>query len=194
MSKTGGQGIAPLPPLSDDENASIVETSTTPTVEELMKQIEKLNAELTKLKTKKDKKNGSASEDDDSSYEENVSNKSKKEKKKHDKSSYNAMSFNYNSMPSSMAYTSVPVGKTPFFYGTNYNQWKHCLKSYLYSISPEVWQVICDGVDFLKDGEEPTPKQLQKIHHNAQAIIIHNSSVDKEEFNRVDGLEEAKDV
>jgi hypothetical protein len=46
----------------------------------------------------------------------------------------------------------------------------------------------------LEDDEEPTPKQLQKIHRNAQAIIILNSSVDKKESNRVDGLEEAKDV
>jgi hypothetical protein len=36
---------------------------------------------LTKLKTKKDKKNASTSEDDDSSYEEDVSNKAKKDKK-----------------------------------------------------------------------------------------------------------------
>jgi ribulose 1,5-bisphosphate carboxylase large subunit-like protein len=57
------------------------------------------------------------------------------------------------------------------------------MKSYLYSISPEVWQVICDGADFLKDDEEPTQDQLQKIHCNAQAITIVNSSVDKEEFN-----------
>jgi hypothetical protein len=68
------------------------------------------------------------------------------------------------------------------------------MKSYLYSISPDVWQVVCDGVDFLEDNEEPTPKQLQKIQRNAQAITILNSSVDKEEFNRVDVLEEAKDV
>jgi hypothetical protein len=68
------------------------------------------------------------------------------------------------------------------------------MKNYLYSISPEVWQVVCDGVDFLEDYEEPTPEQLQKIHRNAQAITILNSSVDKEEFNQVDGLEEAKDV
>jgi hypothetical protein len=46
-----------------------------------MKQIEKLNAYLTKLKTKKDKKNVFASEDDDSSYEEDASNKAKKDKK-----------------------------------------------------------------------------------------------------------------
>jgi hypothetical protein len=194
MSKTGGNGVTPSPPLGDDEHASIVETFTTPTVEELMKQIEKLNVELTKLKIKKDKKNVSTSEDDDSSYEEDASNIAKKDKKKHDKSSYNAMSFNYNNMPSSTAYTSVPVGKTPYFDGTNYNQWKYCMKSHLYSISPEVRQVVYYGVDFLEVDEKLTPEQLQKIHRNAQAITILNSSVDKEEFNRVDGLEEAKDV
>jgi hypothetical protein len=183
MSKTGGQGIIPPPSLSEDENASIAETSTTPIVEELMKKLEKLNVELTKLKTKKDKKNASASEDDDSSYEEDVSNKAKKDKKKCDKSSYNAMSFNYNNMPSSMTYTSIPIGNAPYFDGTNYNQWKHCMKSYLYSISTEVWQVVYNGVDFLEDDEDPTPRQLQKIHRNAQAITILNSSVDKEEFN-----------
>jgi hypothetical protein len=156
MSKTGGQGITPPPPLGEDENASIAKTSTIPTVEELMKNLEKLNAELTKLKTKKDKKNASASEDDDFSYEEYVSNKAKKHKKKRDKSSYNAMPFNYNHMPSSMAYTFVPVDKASYFNGTNYNQWKHCMKSYLYSISPEVWQVVCDGVDFSEYDEEPT--------------------------------------
>jgi hypothetical protein len=179
-----------------DENASIAETITTPTMEGLMKKIEKLNSELSKLKAKdkKGKRSGSASDDDDSSYEEEASNKAKRDKKKSDKSSYNAMSFNYNHMPSSMTYTSMHIGKAPYFDGTNYNQCKHCMKSYLYFISPEVWQVVCDGVDFLEDDEEPTPKQLQKIHRNAQAITILNSSVDKEEFNRVDGLEEAKDA
>jgi hypothetical protein len=68
------------------------------------------------------------------------------------------------------------------------------MKNYLYSISPEVWQVVCDGVDFPNDDEQPTPDQLQKIHRNAQAISILTSSIDKEEFNRVDGLDVAKDV
>jgi hypothetical protein len=194
MSNTGGQCITPPLPLGDDENASITETFATPIVEELMKQIERLNTELTKLKTKKGKKNVSISEHDKSSCEEDASNKAKKDKKKCDKSSYNAMSFNYNNMPSSTAYTSVPVGKAPYFDGTNYNQWKHCMKSYLYSISPKVWQVVCDGVDFPEDDEEPTLEQQQKIHRNAQAITILNSLVDKEEFNRVDDLEEVKDV
>jgi hypothetical protein len=76
---------------------------------------------LTKLKTKKGKKNVSASENDDSSCEEDASNKAKKDKKKHDKS-YNAISFNYNNMPISTTYTFVPDGMAPYFDGTNYNQ------------------------------------------------------------------------
>jgi hypothetical protein len=67
-------------------------------------------------------------------------------------------------------------------------------EKYLYSISPEVWQVVYDGVEFLDEDEQPTMDQLQKIHHNAEAISILTSSIDKEEFNRVDGLDVAKDV
>jgi hypothetical protein len=115
------------------EDGSNTKTSTPTIVEELMRKLEKLNAELKKLKTndKKGKKYSSASEDDDLSYEEKVSNKVKREKKRHDKSSDNAMSFNYNNMPISTAYTSVPIGNAPYFDGSNYNQWKHCMKKIL---------------------------------------------------------------
>jgi hypothetical protein len=75
MSNTGEHGKTPPPPLDKDGNpiagddASIADTSTNRTVEELMKKLEELNVELTKLKAKdkKDKKRASASEDDDSS-------------------------------------------------------------------------------------------------------------------------------
>jgi hypothetical protein len=146
MSKTGEQGKVPPPLLDEDgnpiviEDSSNTETFTAPTVEELMKQLEKLNAKVKRLKAKdkRGKKHSSSSEDDDSSFESEVSNKGKKERKNHDKSSYNTMSFNYDNMTSSTAYTFIPVGKAPYFDGSNYNQWKHCMKKYLYSISPEV--------------------------------------------------------
>jgi hypothetical protein len=75
------------------DDASIVDTSMNPMVEEFIKKLEKLNVELTKLKAKdmKGKKYASASEDDDSSYEEEASNKAKRDKKKCDKSSYIAV-------------------------------------------------------------------------------------------------------
>jgi hypothetical protein len=68
------------------------------------------------------------------------------------------------------------------------------MKNYVYSISPEVWQVIYDGVNFLDDNEQSTLDQLQKIYHNAQAISILTSSIDKEEFNRVNSLDVANDI
>jgi hypothetical protein len=40
-------------------------------------------------------------------------------------------------------------------------------ENYLYFISSEVWQVVCDGVDFSDNDEQLTLNQLQKIHRNA---------------------------
>jgi hypothetical protein len=118
------------PKFDDDSNPIVVEegsklgTSKTPTLEDLMENLEKLKAEnkRLKIKGKKTKVCSTSSEDDDSSFKEEVSNKGRKGRRKHDKPSYNSMSFNYNNMPSSTAYTSVPIGKTPRFDGTNYNQ------------------------------------------------------------------------
>jgi hypothetical protein len=69
----------------------------------------------------KGKRHSCSSEDDDSSFEKEVCNKGKKERKKCDKSSYNAMPFNYDNMPSSTAYTFILIGKAPYFDGSNYN-------------------------------------------------------------------------
>jgi hypothetical protein len=68
------------------------------------------------------------------------------------------------------------------------------MKNYVYSLHPKVWQVVCDVADFLEEDEQLTLDQLQKIYRNAQAISVLTSSLDKEEFNRVDGLNLAKDV
>jgi hypothetical protein len=134
MLKAGDEFEEPPPQLDEDDNPIVVEvgsksgTSKTPTLEDLMKKIEKLKAENKKLKAKgkKGKTYSFSSEDGDSSFEEEVSNKGRKRRNKHDKPSYNSMSFNYNNMTNSTAYTSIPVGKAHHFNGSNYNQWKHC--------------------------------------------------------------------
>jgi hypothetical protein len=183
---------------NNNGEGSKTRASTDAKLEDLMKRLENLTTENNKLrrkvKARRTKWVSSSSEEEASSYEEYVSKKGKKGRNNHDKHSYNLMSFNYDNMPTNTAYTSIPVGKAPYFDGTCYNQWKHYMKNYLYSISPEVWQVVCDGVDFLNDDEQPTPNQLQKIHHNAQAISILTSSIDKKKFNRVNGLDVVKDV
>jgi hypothetical protein len=183
---------------NNNEESSKTRASIDAKLEDLMKRLEKLMAENNtlrrKVKAKRTKGGSFLSEEEDSSYEEEDSKKWEKGRNNRDKPSYNLMSFNYDNMPSTTAYTSIPAGKAFYFDGTCYNQWKHCMKNYLYSISPKVWQVVCDGVDFLDDDEQPTPDQLQKIHRNAKAICILTSLIDKEEFNRVDGLDVAKDV
>jgi hypothetical protein len=51
---------------------------------------------------------------------------------------------------------------------------------------------LCAGVDFLEEDEEPEFEQLQQIHHNAQAIFVLLSSLEKDEFDRVNGIEKVK--
>jgi hypothetical protein len=193
-----------IPRFNDKSNTNISEesskmrASTDAKFEDPMKRLEKLTAENNKLrrkvKAKMTKEDSSSSKEEDPSYEEEDSIKGKKGRNNRDKHFYNSMSFNYDNMPSTITYTCIPVVKAPYFDGTCYNQWNHCMKNYLYSISPQVWQVVCDGVDFSDDDEQPTPDQLQKIHCTAQAISILTSSIDKEKFNHVDGLDVAKDV
>jgi hypothetical protein len=158
-----------------------------PSLGDLKRRLEKLTAENNKLrrnaKGKKIKGGSSSSEDEDSSLKEDVSKKRKKGRNDRDKPSYNSISFNYDNMPTTTAYTFIHVDKAPYFDGTCYNQWKHCMKNYLYSISPKVWQVVCDAIEFLDEDEQPTANQLQKIHRNTQANFIITSSINKEEFN-----------
>jgi hypothetical protein len=127
---------------NNNEESSKMRASTDAKLEDLMKRLEKLTTKNNKLgrkvKAKRTKGGSSSSEEKDSSYEEEDSNKGKKGRNNCDKSYYNSISFNYDNMPSTTAYTFIPIGKAPHFDRTCYNQWKHCIKNYLYSISPEV--------------------------------------------------------
>ena len=70
------------------------------------------------------------------------------------------------------------------------------MKMHLISLSPSIWSVVDKGVD-LPDSDyegELTLEQQKKIHQNAQAATVLMSSLDHEEFDRVDGLERAKDI
>jgi hypothetical protein len=126
MSRTGEEDEVP-PKFDEEGNPINIEegcksgASNAPTLEDLMKKLEKLKAKNKKLmaKEKKTKVYSSSSEDNDS--EEEVSKKGSKGRK-HDKPSYDSMSFSYSTMPSSTTYTSIPVGKAPCFDGSNYNQ------------------------------------------------------------------------
>jgi hypothetical protein len=164
VSRTGEE--EEVPPKFDEEGnpvnideGSKSGASNSPTLEDLMKRLENLKAENKKVRAKEKKTKVYSSSNEDSDSEEEVSKKGRKGRNPN-KPSYNSMSFNYINMPSFTACTSILVGKALRFDGTNYNQWKYCMKNYLYYMLPEVWQIVCDGVDFLDDDEQPTLDQL----------------------------------
>jgi hypothetical protein len=90
-----------------------------------MRRLEELTAENKKLrakaKNKKAKRNSFSSEEEDSSFEEDVPKREKKGRRDPDKPSYNSISFNYDNIPSTTTYTSIPIGKAPYFDGPCYN-------------------------------------------------------------------------
>jgi hypothetical protein len=128
MSKASDEGEVPPQQFDEDGNPIVIEdgskseTSKPPTLEYLMKKLEKLKAENKKLRAKGKKTTTYSSSSEDGNSDEEVIKKGRKGRNKHDKASYNTKSFNYNNIPSSTAYTSIPVGKAPRFDGSNYNQ------------------------------------------------------------------------
>jgi hypothetical protein len=65
---------------------------------------------------------------------------------------------------------------------------------HLISLNSSVWTIVCTCVEFLDEDEEPDYEQLQQIHRNAQASSVLLSSLDKDEFDRVNSLEKAKEI
>jgi hypothetical protein len=68
------------------------------------------------------------------------------------------------------------------------------MKMHLISLNPSVSTIVCTCVDFLDEDEEPGFENHQQIHRNAQATSVLLSSLEKDEFDRVNGLEKAKDI
>jgi hypothetical protein len=68
------------------------------------------------------------------------------------------------------------------------------MRMYLISLGLSIWNIAHVGVDFPDEDEELDFEQLQQIHHNAQACMVLLSSLEKDEFDRVNGLEKGKDI
>jgi hypothetical protein len=43
----------------------------------------------------------------------------------------------------------------------------YVMKMHLISLSPSIWKIVCIGVDFPEEDEEPGFEQLQQIYRNA---------------------------
>jgi hypothetical protein len=87
----------------------------------------------------------------------------------------------------------VAVGKLPQFDGTYFAKWKHVMKAYLTGLRLELWNIVCVGFDVLGDFGNLTLRDRRNIKRNAQATSILLSALSAQEYNRVNGLEIAKE-
>jgi hypothetical protein len=121
--------------------------------------------------------------------------KPKPKPKAKSKDDYRSVSFNYDSLETkSKDDITIPVGKLPQFDGTNFAKWKHMMKAYLTGLSLELWNIVCVGFDDPEDFANLTPRDRRNIKRNAQATSILLSALSAQEYNRVNGLEIAKEI
>jgi hypothetical protein len=103
-------------------------------------------------------------------------------------------SFDYSRIPySSNAHLlSIPLGKPPNFDGEDYSFWSHKMRSHLFSLHPSIWEIVENGMHF--DSTDNPIVINEQIHKNAQATTVLLASLCRDEYNKVSGLDNAKQI
>jgi hypothetical protein len=120
-------------------------------------------------------------DDDDNDYE----------KKKTVNSNF---SFDYSRIlhNSNAHLLSIPLGKPPHFDGEDYGFWSHKMRSHLFSLHPSIWEIVENGMQF--DSMDNPIFINEKIHKNAQATTVLLASLCRDEYHKVSGLDNAKQI
>jgi hypothetical protein len=103
-------------------------------------------------------------------------------------------SFDYSRIPynSNAHLLSIPLGKPPHFDGEDYSFWSHKMRSHLFSLHPSIWEIVENGMHF--DSMDNPVIINEQIHKNAQATTVLLASLCKDEYNKVSGLDIAKQI
>jgi hypothetical protein len=103
-------------------------------------------------------------------------------------------SFDYSRIPfnSNAHLLSIQLGKPPHFDGEDYPFWSHKMRSHLFSLHPSIWEIVENGMFF--DSTDNTVFINEQIHKNAQATTVLLASLCRDEYNKVSGLDNAKQI
>ena len=66
--------------------------------------------------------------------------------------------------------------------------------AYLIGLHLGIWEVVCNGFEPLVDPKNPTLDEMRIIHHNGQTTSVLLSALDGDEYNRVIGVDIAKQI
>jgi hypothetical protein len=100
---------------------------------------------------------------------------------------YSRIPFNFNAH-----LLSIPLGKPPHFDGEDYSFWIHKMRSHLFSLHPSIWEIVENGMQF--DSTDNLVFINEQIHKNAQATTVLLASLCRDEYNKVSGLDNAKQI
>jgi hypothetical protein len=103
-------------------------------------------------------------------------------------------SFDYSRIPfNSIAHLlSIPLGKPPHFDGEDYSFRSHKMCSHLFSLHPSIWEIVENVMQF--DSTDNPVFINEQIHKNAQATTVLLASLCRDEYNKVSGLDNAKQI
>jgi hypothetical protein len=136
--------------------------------------------------------------DDDESYQVHIKKEKKEKGKKNDNNKYVVVSFNYSSMSMTnhdrKSFINMPADKLHHFDGTNFIKWKHLMRAYVIGLHLDIWEVVFNGFEPLVDPKNPTMEEMRIIHLNGQATSVILSALDGDEYNRVIGVDVAKQI
>jgi hypothetical protein len=74
----------------------------------------------------------------------------------------------------------------------DYSFWSHKMCSHLFSLHPSIWEIVENGMHF--DSTDNPVIINEQIHKNAQATTVLLASLCKDEYNKVSGLDNAKQI
>jgi hypothetical protein len=116
--------------------------------------------------------------------------------KRHECKKYSKMPLRYPRISKCAPLLSVPLGKPPFFDGEDYCMWSDKMRHHLTSLHESIWDIVEFGAQAPQVGDEDydSDETAQIRHFNSQATSILLASLCREEYNKVEGLKNAKEI
>jgi hypothetical protein len=116
--------------------------------------------------------------------------------KRHECKKYSKMPLRYPRISKCAPLLFVPLGKPPYFDGEDYCMWSDKMRHHLTSLHASIWDIVEFGAQVPTLGDEgyDSIKVAQIQHFNSQATTILLASLCREEYNKVQGLNSAKEI
>jgi hypothetical protein len=132
----------------------------------------------------------------DSSSSSKSGTKSSTTSKCHERKKYSKMPLRYPHISKRAPLLSIPQGKPPYCDGEDYCMWSDKMRHHLTSLHESIWDIVEFGAQTSKVGNKDydSDEAAQIRHFNSQATSILLASLCREEYNKVQGLKNAKEI